>query len=125
MSRHKVNKPRRPRPLSLPYNTDEPSIEMTPEVVEFFAAMKKMAQNSFEAAVERLRDLDVPQSAIDQMEVGVRAMCVAEIWEMDLENIFTELVNSGGETIGVRDAIMEKLVGAEIVPRNEDGSIKH
>lgn len=123
MSRHKINKPRRPRSPH-PFSTDESSIEMTPEMVDFFAAIRAVGTDSYENAVQTLREHGVSEEDIHLLEVGVRAMCVAEIWEMDLEKIFMELVNSGGKTIGVRDAVMEKLVGSEIVPRNEDGSIK-
>lgn len=124
MSRHKANKPRRPRVHQQPFNVDEPSIEMTPAVAEFYAAMKEMGTSTYEGAVGTLREHGVSEEDIELLETGVRALCIAQIWEMDLEKLFMELVNSGGQTIGVRDAIMEKLVGHEIVPRNEDGSVK-
>jgi hypothetical protein len=125
MSRHKANKPRRPRTHPQPFNVDEPSIDMTPEMEEFFAAIKQMGESTYRGAVETLREHGVSEEDIELLETGVRALCIAQIWEMDLEKLFMELVNSGGQTIGVRDAIMEKLVGNEIVPRNEDGSVKH
>jgi uncharacterized protein YutE (UPF0331/DUF86 family) len=125
MSRHKANKPRRPRSPHQPvFNTDEPSIEMGPAVVEFFAGMKELGARTYENAVDTLREHGVSEEDIELLMTGTRALCIAEIWELDLEKIFMELVNSGGQTIGVRDAITEKLLREEVVPRNEDGSIR-
>lgn len=123
MSRHKTSKPRQPRPHQV-FQTDDPSIEMTPEFTEFFAAIKELGVHTHANAVTTLRQHGVSQEDIEHLETGVRALCISQIWEMDLEKIFMDLVSSGGQTIGVRDAIMEKLVGGEVVPREEDGSVK-
>lgn len=122
MSRQKPNKPRRPRPVheDRRQQSDEYNGEMSPAEVEFFAAMKKLADNTYEGAVAKLRKLGVPDAAIEHMETGVRAQCIAEIWELNLEKLFLDLVESEGQSVRVRDAVAEKLLRTPIFPRPWD-----
>lgn len=84
---------------------------MNQQEMIFYQEERALALNAERSAMAYLASEGASQDSIDFLRDVMRAICVAEVWEMDLERIVVAYAESRGTSPSLRTAVTKKLLG--------------
>lgn len=107
MGRDKPNRIRRDKPVKRIQPEDVESVE------DFFSAMSQLAESAVQEATDSLLAAGAHQKDIDNLKNAMRAVCVSEIWTVDIDRLVKISSTHKRGSIFITDTLVDLILKGE------------